>query len=48
MMEGEIFQILGGGADSAIMAIAVAVWRMEKRIFRVEMSLENLTKEKTA
>lgn len=32
-----IFQILEGGSNAALIAIAVAVWKVERRVFNLEL-----------
>lgn len=38
-MEGieTILQILDGGSDMALIAIAVAIWRLDRRVYRLEL-----------
>ena len=38
-MEGldTLLQILDGGSDVALIAIAVAIWRLDRRVYRLEL-----------
>lgn len=35
-----VLTILEGGSDAALIAIAVAIWRLDRRVLKLEIKLE--------
>lgn len=35
-----LLEILSGGADAALIAIAFAIWRLDRRVLKLETKLE--------
>ncbi len=37
-----ILGVLNGGGDAALIAISIAIWRVERRVYRLELQLKYL------
>lgn len=42
----ELFQAIQAGGNVALMAIAVAIYRLDRRVFALELSLKHIENEK--
>ena len=45
---GEVLQVLAAGGDISIMLILFALWKIDRRVLRIETTLEIETKDKMA
>jgi hypothetical protein len=43
-MAEEIFKVLGAGGDVGILAVAFAFYKLDRRIIKLEIVIENLMK----
>jgi len=42
-MELELFQIIGAGGDLALVAIAGAIWRLDRRVYALEVHTNKIS-----
>lgn len=41
-----IDRVVSSGSDIALIAIALAIWRVERRVFKLELKFDNLRRYK--
>lgn len=47
-MEFEVFKLLGAGGNIAIISLVFIMWRFDRRLVKIELTIEQILRRKNA